>query len=395
MTTLRPTAFKNLLLIAASAIATLVAVEIGLRLIGVSYPEFHRLDERRGWAPRPGVTGQWTVEGGSYVANNQAGFRDRDHALAKPEGTYRIAVLGDSFTEARAIALDQTYWSIAGERLEACLETPVEMLNFGVSGYGAAQELITLEDHALAYEPDLVLLAIYTGNDIWNNSRALDGHQDRPYYTLENGVLTLDDSFRHSLRFRSKMAWQNIKHGLINGSAALQLIKQGYYRIKGRGKAISGPAPDAADDVAPVAADAVYRAPEDDDWRDAWAVTEALLRGLRDAAREGGAAFRMVTLSNAIQVDPDRSRRAAFRAALGVDTLFYPDRRIAQFAAAEAIPVITLAPRLRAYAEANGAALHGFENSAPGFGHWNARGHAAAGEIIAADLCAALTLTKD
>ncbi|MCH7555589.1 MAG: SGNH/GDSL hydrolase family protein, partial [Proteobacteria bacterium] len=77
-------AYRNLLLTAASVMVALVAVEIGLRLVGVSYPEFHRLDDNRGWAPRPGVAGWWTDEGKAYVDNNAAGFRDRDHALAKP-----------------------------------------------------------------------------------------------------------------------------------------------------------------------------------------------------------------------------------------------------------------------------------------------------------------------
>ncbi len=382
---------KNLLLSFAGVIFALAAAEIGLRLIGVSYPEFHRLDDTRGWAPRPGVAGWWTVEGEAFVANNAAGFRDSEHDLAKADGVYRIAVLGDSLTEARAIPLDQTYWSIAGERLAACLGAPVEVLNFGVNGYGTAQELITLRDHALAYEPDMVLLAIYTGNDIWNNSRALDGHEDRPYYTLEDGALVLDDSFKRSARFRTKMAWQDIKHALVNGSAVLQLIKESYYRMKSRIKnravaigAATGPA------------DGLYRAPTDDRWRAAWAVTEALLRALRDAARDGAAEFRMVTLSNAIQVHPDRALRERFRAALGAESLFYADRRIAGFAETEGIAAITLAPRLRDFAEAGDVLLHGFDNTVPGFGHLNAAGHAAAGEIIAEELCADLAAnTKD
>lgn len=376
---------KNVLLILASLLVALAPLEIGLRLIGVSYPEFHRLDESRGWAARPGVAGLWTVEGEAYVSYNAAGFRDRDYPLAKPEGVYRIALLGDSFTEARAIPLEETYWSIAADRLSACLGTPVEMLNFGVNGYGTAQQLITLEDHALAYAPDLVLLAIYTGNDIWNNSRALDGHQDRPYYTLEDGALTLDDSFSRSARFQAKMAWQDIKHGLINASRVMQLIKESYYRMKSGAKNRA-----AAGATAPSPADRIYVAPEDETWRDAWAVTEALLRLMRDTALGGAADFSMVTLSNDIQVHPDRARRETFRVGLGVETLFYPDERIAAFGAREAIPTITLAPRLGDYAETNAVFLHGFDNTVLGLGHWNAQGHAAAGALIAEELCASL-----
>ena len=86
---------KNLLLSFAGVIFALAAAEIGLRLIGISYPEFHRLDDTRGWAPRPGVAGWWTVEGEAFVANNAAGFRDSEHDLAKAEGVYRIAVLDE------------------------------------------------------------------------------------------------------------------------------------------------------------------------------------------------------------------------------------------------------------------------------------------------------------
>ncbi len=382
---MRLPAAKNLLLTVASIVIAFAVAEMTLRLIGISYPEFHRLDESRGWAARPGVAGWWTVEGEAYVSNNQAGFRDRDHTIAKPDGVYRIAVLGDSFTEARAIPLDETYWSIAGAHLAECLGGTVEMLNFGVNGYGTAQELITLKNHALAYRPDLVLLAIYMGNDIWNNSRALDGHEDRPYYSLEGGVLTLDDSFRRSARFQTKMAWQDIKHGLVNASRTLQLIKESYYRVKSGSRNSAVPTAPT-----PGAEDGIYGAPEDDAWRDAWAVTEALIRAVRETARDGGANFHLVTMSNAIQVHPDAARRAAFAKALGVETLDYPDQRLAAFAAAEAIAATVLAPRLRDYAEANNTYLHGFANTIPGAGHWNSRGHALAGEMIAQDLCATL-----
>ena len=385
---MRLPAFKNLLLVCASLAVSLLAAEAGLRLAGIGYPEFHRLDDTRGWAPRPGVEGWWTKEGGAYVRINRAGFRDRDHETAKPDGTLRIAVLGDSFTEARAIPLDETFWSVAGRRLAACpgLEgATVEMLNFGVSGYGAAQQLITLRDHVLAYRPDLVLLAFYSGNDVWNNNRVLDNHPDRPYLVIADGRLALDNSFRDSVRFKAKMAWQDVKHGLVNASHVLQLVKQGYDAVKGVMKNQYG----GTDWFAPTAADAVYLAPVDAPWRDAWAVTEAAIRAMRDAAVAGGAEFWIVTLSNAIQVHPDAAARARFAAELGAQDLAYPDRRIAALARAEGIPAIVLAPALRAHAEASGTYLHGFDNTVAVYGHWNRAGHAEAGRLIAEAICGA------
>ncbi|MFP6745085.1 MAG: SGNH/GDSL hydrolase family protein, partial [Alphaproteobacteria bacterium] len=198
---MRLPALKNFVLIVASVAVGLVAMEIALWAQGISYPEFHRLDDQRGWAPRPHVEGWWTKEGKAYLRYNEAGFRDHRHTLAKPDGVFRLAVLGDSFTEARALPLGATFWSLAGRGLGACpalSDASVEVLNFGVSGYGTAQQLITLRSSVLVYEPDLVLLAFYSGNDVGNNNRALDGHADRPYYILDGETLVLDDSFRRS-----------------------------------------------------------------------------------------------------------------------------------------------------------------------------------------------------
>jgi lysophospholipase L1-like esterase len=386
---LRLPAFKNFLLILASVMAGLMVMEVALRVFDIAYPEFHRLDDHRGWAPRAGVEGWWTKEGKAYIRINAAGFRDRDHETAKPDGVFRLAVLGDSFTEARALPLAETFWSVAGRNLGACPALDgarVEVLNFGVSGYGTAQQLITLRDHVLAYAPDLVLLAFYSGNDVWNNNRALDGHADRPYYTLDGDSLVLDDSFRRSARFQTKMAWQDIKHGLVNASHVLQLVKAGYYASK----AVWRGANTATAGFAAAPSNGVYRPPADDAWRDAWAVTEALIAALRDDVAASGATLWVASLSNAIQAHPDPEVRRAFTAALGIGTLSYPDDRIAAFAAAQGISAIALAPALRAYAEANDTTLHGFANGTPGYGHWNRQGHAQAGALIAQALCAGL-----
>lgn len=49
--------------------------------------------------------------------------------------------------------------------------------------------------------------------------------------------------------------------------------------------------------------------------------------------------------------------------------------------------MLALPPILRAWAEANDAQLHGFENTALGTGHWNERGHEIASRELARWLC--------
>jgi hypothetical protein len=183
----------------------LLLCEIFLRVTGYSYPTFYADDYYRGFALRPGIEGHYQREGESYVRINSDGQRDREHARTKPPDTVRIAVLGDSFAEAMHVPMEQTFWSLLERRLEEChafAGKHVEVLNFGVSGYGTAQELMTLRQKVWDYSPDIIVLALTTYNDIYDNSRALSKTEDVPYFTYRNGELVYDASFRDSSAYK-------------------------------------------------------------------------------------------------------------------------------------------------------------------------------------------------
>src|SRR5207253_9473107 len=99
---------RKLLLILFGIGVGLIAAEIGLRVVGYSYPEFYVADDHRGYSLRPGMEGWYRKEGESYVRINSDGLRDREHAKAKPPNTMRIAVLGDSFVEALQVPHEQS-----------------------------------------------------------------------------------------------------------------------------------------------------------------------------------------------------------------------------------------------------------------------------------------------
>lgn len=94
-------------LIFCGLIFGVVFIEIGLRIAGLEHVAFHTIDEHRGWVGRPHVSGWYRTEGEAYVQMNSDGFRDREHTKVKPENTFRIALLGDSFVEALQVPLDQ------------------------------------------------------------------------------------------------------------------------------------------------------------------------------------------------------------------------------------------------------------------------------------------------
>jgi hypothetical protein len=377
------------LLLGSVAVALLVA-ELGLRALGFSAPVWYQPDATLGWKLRPGVAGWFTREGRAYVEINASGRRDRDVAPEKPRDVYRIAVLGDSYSEALQVPLEQAYWALLPRELAACGFQPgkrVEVLNFGVSGYGTAQQYVTLETQAVRYRPDLVLLQFTNGNDVQDNSIALSDEKNRPFYTLgADGKLRIDASFASSpeLRQHDSLPFR-MARSVTDHSRVAQLVRQVRSLPSiGKAQAAGADARGVEQGLEPL----VLAPPRDRLWEDSWRVTEALIGAIHDFASSHGARLMVVTVPYAIQVHPDRQLRQALQAKLGVSDLFYPDRRIAELARRDGILAVPLAPAMQPLAEASGVLYHGFPNAGMGRGHWNADGHRMAAGLIAKALCA-------
>ena len=406
--------FGKLLLVLMGFLFGGIVAEISLRVAGYSYPEFYRLDQMRGYSLRPNASGWYRKEGEAYISINSDGLRDEEHAQTKPPDTIRIAVLGDSYPEALSVSREEAFWSVLKRKLQDCHAFPgkkIEVLNFGVSGYGTAQELLTLREQVWKYSPDLVMLTVTTNNDITDNLRALKRTDEIPYFVYKENRLTLDDSFKDSRAFRWRQsALSRFGRWMRDHSRVVQAVTQGHHgfkvllsswrakRAQKQQAAQTSPTPaDGQGDVgrksdllaraAELGTDnLVYLEPADAVWNDAWRVTEGLILEMRNEVQTHGAKFVVVTLSNGPQVLPSRAAREDFVKRFGITDLFYPDDRIKSFGAREGISVITLAPALQEFAERNNVFLHGFGENI-GNGHWNPKGHLVAGELIARNIC--------
>jgi hypothetical protein len=403
--------FAKLILVLFGILVGCIVAEVVLRVAGYSYPEFYMLDQSRGYALRPRAEGWYRKEGEAYIRINSDGLRDREHSLTKPPATIRIAILGDSYPEALSVGMDEAFWSVMEKQLRQCDAFPgkkIEVLNFGVSGYGTAQELLTLREHVWKYSPDIVMLAVTTNNDITDNSRVLKKTEEIPYFVFKENRLTLDDSFKSSRPFRLRQSRvSRFGRWLRDHSRVVQAVTQGHHGFKiflaawrARRSEQAQPTPTPADQTGAGSQkpdlllrseelgvdNLIYLEPTNATWNDAWRVTEGLMSEMRNEVNAGGAKFVMVTLSNGPQVLPDPSAREQFKKRFGITDLFYPDNRMKSFGAREGIPVITLAPELQEFAERNNIFLHGFGTNI-GNGHWNATGHRVAGELIAKKIC--------
>lgn len=398
--------FKLLFVLIGIFLGAIVG-EIGLRVIGYSTPEFYAVDETRGYALAPSVKGLYRKEGRTYVEINSDALRDIEHSVQKPENTLRIAVIGDSYAEALQVDLNEIWWRIMQDKLNSCAyfdRNKVEVINFGVSGYSTAQEYITLKEKVWKYSPDVVILAITTNNDITDNYRPFK-KTEIPYFVFKDNELVLDDSFKNSAKFRFENSVIGRTGSWIkNNLRIIQAIQDAQTALKYRWtewtkKPEPPPAEDKTADAGsvetqkpqPQAGDVgidnvIYRVPRDDQWNEAWKVTEGLILKIDEEVRAHNAKFVAVTLSNGVQVLPDPQVRAMHLSYIGADDIFYPDDRIRKFAEANSIRVITLVPALQAYAQQNNIFLHGFEKNL-GFGHWNQNGHRIAGEILGERFC--------
>ena len=97
---------------------------------------------------------------------NSQGLRDKEYALDKPTGVFRVAVLGDSFTLPSGVAIEDAFHSLLEDRLNLGKEsTRYEFINFAVGAYTLQQYLSAIRHRAMEYDPDLILIGFCAGND--------------------------------------------------------------------------------------------------------------------------------------------------------------------------------------------------------------------------------------
>ncbi|MBI2809644.1 MAG: SGNH/GDSL hydrolase family protein [Candidatus Melainabacteria bacterium] len=187
---------KTLALVVFWQALALLLCEVVMASAGLGEEEIFRLDREIGFKHIPNKRIFWKQEGpGVYSYFNADGMREPNLTIAKPAGTYRVAVLGDSLVEGLQSPIEKTFGYKMGEELTQKLHRPIEVLNFGNSGYSTAQEYLQLKK-VWKYSPDLVLMG-YSNRDIFENWSPPDETitNVRPYALhLPNAHLVVDSS---------------------------------------------------------------------------------------------------------------------------------------------------------------------------------------------------------
>jgi lysophospholipase L1-like esterase len=420
---------KRLFLFLTVSLALLFAAllgEVALRVMNVRLAgSTYTLDRELGWGLRAGATAWHTGEGEAWTQINRFGFRDKDRTLEKAPGVYRIAVLGDSYTEARGVDLDKTFTALAEQQLRGCAAFEagaendaeagvendveggvengvegavevggVEVLNFGVSGYGTGQELLTLQQRVWQFDPDLIVVQFFAGNDLFNNYRKLNVSDSEitPYFLLDGDGLRLDDSFRllpryQPFRFHLKRTLATV----LNSSRLLLLAYQARLKLAEMGQTHELAARAAAPGGPPQRYQAFwfYQPPEHPWMREAWEITERLLARMHREARQRNRAFWVMLTPTPEQILPTERERGDFAQRYQVEDLDYADKRVLELAGREGFRCLNTTLELRNQAESRKEYLTGFANTRLGTGHFNETGHQAVARMLSREICGA------
>ncbi|MGB7933373.1 MAG: SGNH/GDSL hydrolase family protein [Gammaproteobacteria bacterium] len=393
---------SSLLLMAASLIVAFLLAEITLRVLGISYPSpatVMQKDYYRGFSYTP--DNEWLQSSERplhLVVINSEGFNDRIHELKKPPGYFRIAVLGDSYTAAIHVERKQRFTEIIEKELNRrkCFSPrKVEVMNFGVSDYGTAQELMVLRNDIWKYHPDMVILVFWPANDLDDNLKELSWNQCRPYTVIRDGKPEFDYSFRS---LQSADCGASKLTLFVEQSRVLQLGRQAYTQVQNLIDKYSGRKEEIRkaefstlmDEAVSPHFISIYHESNDEKRRQSWVITDKLISIMNRETREKGVKFFVVSLGTHLQETPDMSVRKKLLENTGTDTLFYPGNRIKSIGQREGFAVLDLAPPFQQFADKNQIYMHNYikdNGLVTPFGHWNVQGHKLAAQIISDELC--------
>ena len=193
---------QTMLLVFLWVAVPLVLVEMAMIVLEpYLFSGFYQYDPDIGFRVRP-----------YYGGTNRFGFNDKDYPLRREAGTFRVLVVGDSFGWAGG--KDGNYTALLEEKLSAATppERRVEVINASYPGTHTGEQLLMLQKYGLQYEPDLVVLGFFAGNDF------LDADPNRKRIIVNDVYIDIDKRKEMTL----------FGYPIVANSRLLMLVQQKY-----------------------------------------------------------------------------------------------------------------------------------------------------------------------
>ena len=288
--------FSLLLTAALAEVLARAWVEVELARARADAPEvpLSRFHPVLGWEKTPLATQRIRrPEFDISFSVNSRGLRGPERDYAKPAGTRRVLILGDSFAAGYYVEEGQTLRAV----LEGMLNTggcgPAEAINGGTIAYSTDQEYLFYTTEGRRYAPDAVLLAFYYNDLFYNASRTGPGGEAKPYFELHDDALVppaaplrardsgeaghlADPAANRPKPWRGSMALRLLSRRTVDAAPRLHAFLAGLGLVQ----------PPALD---PPREYWVFGLDHRREVADMWARTRLLLKALRDSVQADGA----------------------------------------------------------------------------------------------------------
>jgi hypothetical protein len=293
---------------------------------------------------------------GNGLRGNSLGYPGAEFQRDKPAGIRRIAALGDSFAVGPAVPFADNFLTLLESELPGW-----QVYNFGVSGTGPREYYAILNQHVWQFQPDLVLVSVFVGNDITESlatPRYMDPRRHAVYVLLTRAARLMRERWRQGMQD---------PEGFVDRLTAGAMSEETFREVEARRLAVCQVPPSA-------------------DIQKKWQRSLSYLDRIVQACRRKGVPAAFVLIPDEFQVN--RAVLAAARTDRHIDEdsidVELPQRRLYAFLAQRGAACLDL---LDAFQGAG-------DTYAPRDTHWNVRGNRLAAERIALWLRTVPTLLR-
>jgi hypothetical protein len=334
--------------------------------------------------------------------NNALGLNDEEFEVPKPPGRFRILAIGDSFTFG-LVPYPYTVMTLLEARLRAaCPGRDLDVLNFGIGGSGVRDYRAIVTLGLATYDPDLVLVNFYAGNDgpnlyrqVHERSRVWSALGASRLWTLGRNTLRLWRGVHDLDAVRAPPAGPASREGAPRGGTPVDPRRH----VSERDPALTGPIfTEAAFATIQATEMQWFYLPRDPAVVDrAWRSVLEDLEAIRTEVLRPGRRLALALYPSALQVYPaqwaalvETLRHRPRYATLSADTLdpSLPNRQLAAYCQRVALPCVDLTPVFVEASRTSAEALYKQQDA-----HWTIQGNqvaaAAEAEFLARLVCPA------
>ena len=408
MSSIVKTLLTRVALVLLSVIFSLTIAELILRVLSVEstvtighHKLFCEYDPLLGWKNKKNTSG-WhvTPEYKILESFNSKGIRGPEYSYEKTEDEFRIFILGDSFAEGHTVEFEELFSEVLKRKLNESGDQYYQVINSGTGGYSTDQELLLFQTEGSKYNPDLTILMFYQ-NDVWYNNQARYWRGYKPFFELENGELVLtnfpvpepdmDQGQNQDLTSEKKVlgkvrSWLGERSYLYQFVATRIVRTYFLYKLAMKLGLVEDPEEKIKnnDQIIPIPDEfRIWEKVYNDQVRDAWRITEAIITKLQDESTSIGSELLVFHVPSRANIYMEEWQATKLKYGISDDNWNIEQVEIELEAVCEKNKVDFFSPTYQMKTEAKKLVSKKQRLYFISDGHWNSTGHQFVGEILA------------